>query len=71
MVKMVSLSNRAYEELKKIKGSDESFSAVIMKLLNNKNDITSFVGALKSEEDRLNGIEKSIMGDRKMNKGRY
>ena len=68
---MVSLSNRAYEELKKIRGSDESFSSVIMKLLNIKNDITAFSGALKSEEDRLNGIEKSIMGDRKMNKGRY
>ncbi len=71
MVKMVSLSNKAYEELKKIKNQDESFSDVILKLLENKNDIKKFAGLLKSEKETLESIEKSISNDRKINTGRY
>ncbi len=70
MVKMVSLSNKAYEELKKIKNENESFSDVIIKLLNKNKNIDKFAGILSSENICLDSVEKEIMDERKNNYGR-
>ena len=71
MVKMVSLSNKAYSELKDFKNADESFSDVILRLLKHKTkDIRQFAGILKDNENELDVIEERIMEDRKNNKGR-
>ena len=71
MVKMVSLSNKAYSELKDFKNADESFSDVILRLLKHKRkDIRQFAGILKDNENELDVIEERIMEDRKNNKGR-
>ncbi len=67
MVKMVSLSNKAYEELKKIKNENESFSDVIIKLLNKNKNIDKFAGILSSENIYLDSVEKEIMIKRKNN----
>ena len=69
MVKMVSLSNKAYEELKKLKNDDESFSDIVLKLIQKK-DIKKFEGILK-DNSKLTAIEKQIDNDRTNNAGRY
>ncbi|WMT50575.1 MAG: antitoxin VapB family protein [Ferroplasma sp.] len=72
MVKMVSLSNRAYSELKNIKNKDESFSDVILRLLENNNkDIKRFAGILKNEKKELDWMEECVSEDRKNNQGRF
>ena len=71
MVKMVSLSNKAYSELKDFKNVDESFSDVILRLLKYKRkDIRQFAGILKDNKNELDLIEEHIMEDRKNNKVR-
>ncbi len=69
MVKMVSLSNKAYEELKKLKNDDESFSDTVLRLIQKK-DIKKFEGILKNNS-KLTAIEKQIDNDRTNNVGRY
>jgi len=71
MVKMVSLSNKAYAELKDIKNIDESFSDVILRLLKNTKDIKQFAGILKDHKSELDLMEERITEDRKNNNGRY
>ncbi len=66
---MVSLSNKAYEELKKLKNDDESFSDIVLKLIQKK-DIKKFEGILK-DNSKLTAIEKQIDNDRTNNAGRY
>ncbi len=71
MVKMVSLSNKAYEELKNRKNKNESFSDVILKLINNNNkNIDKFAGIFKFESKYLEKIGNEIINDRKSNYGR-
>jgi predicted CopG family antitoxin len=72
MVKMVSLSNKAYSELKDVKNKDESFSDVILRLLKNSTkDIKRFAGILKDDKSELDWMEERISEDRKNNKGRF
>ncbi len=66
---MVSLSNKAYEELKKLKNDDESFSDTVLRLIQKK-DIKKFEGILKNNS-KLTAIEKQIDNDRTNNVGRY
>ncbi len=72
MVKMVSLSNKAYSDLKNAKNKDESFSDVILRLLgNNTKDIKQFAGILKNKKEELDRIEEHIAEDRRNNNGRF
>jgi predicted CopG family antitoxin len=72
MVKMVSLSNKAYSELKVAKNKDESFSDVILRLLeSHTKDIKKFAGILKNDTEELDWIEERIAEDRRKNNGRY
>ena len=55
MVKVISLSNKAYDTLRNIKGENESFSDLVIKLsLKDKKDIQRFFGVWKTKE----GISK-------------
>lgn len=67
MVKVISLSNEAYERLKILKGNDKSFSDVVIKITaNNKNkSIMEFAGAWSEEKDKWEKIKKQIYEDRK------
>ena len=72
MVKMVSLSNKAYSDLKNAKNKDESFSDVTLRLLgNNTKDIKQFAGILKNKKEELDWIEEHIAEDRRNNNGRF
>ena len=72
MVKMISLSNKAYSELKAAKNKGESFSDLILRLLeSNTKDIKRFAGILKNDAGELDWIEERIAEDRRKNNGRY
>jgi predicted CopG family antitoxin len=67
MVKVISLSNEAYERLKSIK-RDKSFSEVVVSLINEskiKNkDVMKFAGAFKDKK-KWDDVKKIIEEDRK------
>ena len=73
MVKVISLSNKAYGTLKSLKGERESFSDVVLKIVNKekKTSLLEFAGIWKDapEMDRIfeNIIkERSKAVDRKI-----
>ena len=70
MTKPVTLSNAAYEALKKVKGKDMSFSDAVLKLVeqsSNKQDFSKFAGALKTQANELEKFKLQIEEDRKRN----
>ena len=65
MTRVISLSDEAYEELKKLKGEGESFSDVVIKIaFREKKPLTEFFGKwpVKGELDK---IEKELERERK------
>ena len=67
MVKVVSLSNEAYDKLKRIKNG-KSFSEVVVELVeckNKKKDFMKFAGVFKENGDEWEKIMKKIYEDRK------
>ncbi len=71
MVRMVSLSDRAYDTLKKMKSKDESFSDMVLKLAERpkKKDIMELAGAW-ADMPEMDNIFKDILGKRRNYKGR-
>ena len=70
MTKPVTLSNEAYEALKKVKGKDMSFSEAVLKLVENSNpkkDFNKFAGALKAQARELEKFKLQIEEDRARN----
>jgi len=60
MVKVISLSNTAYETLSKIKGEKESFSEVILKLTRKKKEnIINIFGCAKEDKEFIYGLKKA------------
>ena len=59
MVKVISISNEAYESLKQIKGQTESFSDVILKLLKKKGNIMELFGCAKEDREFIKGLKKA------------
>ena len=69
MVRQVSLSNEAYERLKKAKKGSESFSDVVLRTVKSPSgDLNRFFGAWKDEEYAK--IETRILKDRKRSSSR-
>ena len=70
MVRQVSLSEEAYERLKKAKkGPEESFSDVVLRVIKSPSgDLDRFFGAWK--EDDYAQIEAKILSDRKRSRSR-
>ncbi|MBS3075292.1 antitoxin VapB family protein [Candidatus Pacearchaeota archaeon] len=67
MVKVISLSNEAYEKLKAIKNG-KSFSEVVVELVDcrkNKKNLSDFFGIWKEDSDEWGKIKKEIYEDRK------
>ncbi len=65
MTRVISLSDEAYDELKKLKKEGESFSDVVIKMtVTEKKPLTDFFGKwpVKGELDR---IEKELKQERK------
>ncbi|EQB66926.1 MAG: antitoxin VapB family protein [Thermoplasmataceae archaeon] len=70
MTKPVTLSNEAYEALKKIKGKDMSFSDVVLKLVKQSmgtHDFNKFAGTLKAQASELEKFKLQIEEDRERN----
>lgn len=66
MVKVISLSNAAYAEMKSLKENDESFSDVVLKLVEKvrKRPLTEFIGKWPGGSEELSKIRKSLTKDR-------
>ncbi|MEM4310952.1 MAG: antitoxin VapB family protein [Nitrososphaerales archaeon] len=66
MTKVISLSDKAYESLKKIKGEGESFSDVVMRLIEKERakPLTEFAGKWVGND--IEKIFMEILGDRKV-----
>ncbi len=72
MVKVISLSNDAYEKLKAIKNG-KSFSEVVVELVDSrkkKRDIMKFAGIFAKDKDEWEEIKNKIYEDRKKAKMR-
>lgn len=65
MTKVISLSEKAYGTLKKLKREDESFSDVVLRLSEEEKaeSILRFSGAWKGDD--IDDVFKTIMKDRK------
>ena len=72
MVKVISLSEVAYRELKEKKKGTESFSDVVIRLVEEKKkrNILEFAGKWPGDKKELDKIEKMIYKDRKKAKTR-
>ena len=69
MVRQVSLSEEAYERLKKAKRNSESFSDVVLRTVKSpRGNLDRFFGAWKAEE--YMSIESKILSDRKQSRSR-
>ena len=62
MVKVISLSNEAYEKLKSRKTENKSFSDVVVELVENKKkgSIMDLFGALKDDKESIKAFEESF-----------
>ena len=56
MVKTITITNEAYELLKKMKGTDDSFSKAIIKFTSERKiDLNRFLGILSEKEAEKSG----------------
>ncbi len=67
MTKIVSLSNIAYNELKLLKRSGDSFSDVVIKLVDKtkKKSLLDFFGKWPGDEKEIKEIKKKLEQERK------
>jgi predicted CopG family antitoxin len=69
MVRQVSLSEEAYERLKKAKKNSESFSDVVLRTVKSPSgDLDRFFGAWKGEE--YASIKSKLLSERKRSRSR-
>ena len=68
MVKVISLSNEAYGELKSRKNHNKSFSDVVIELTGKKKkgSIDELFGILKDDKDSVEAFEKSYKDRKKL-----
>ena len=61
MVKVISLSEEAYEKLKNRKTADKSFSDVVIELVDKKpkRSIMDLFGVLKEDKESISAFEES------------
>ncbi len=59
MVKVVSLSEEAYKTLRGMKGEEESFSELVLRLVRKKGSVSSLFGLAKKDPSFVKGLEKS------------
>ena len=66
MVKVISLSDNAYAEMKSSKRADESFSDVALRLIHSakKQSLDSFFGRWPGSSDELDKIKETLRNER-------
>ena len=67
MTKVISLSNEAYSKIKAIKKPGESFSDIVIKLVNKtkKKPLIEFFGKWPGPESEIENIKKTLEEGRK------
>ena len=71
MTRVISLSDEAYDVLKKRKNEGESFSDVVIKIARGeKKPLSAFFGSWPGGKKELDHIEKELAEDRKRAKTR-
>ncbi|MBI4150317.1 antitoxin VapB family protein [Candidatus Woesearchaeota archaeon] len=71
MTKVISLSDEAYENLRKLKGPKESFSDVVNRLsAKEKRSLTEFAGKWSGPKEELDALAKRIREEREAAKSR-
>ncbi len=71
MTKVISLSDEAYENLRKLKVIKESFSEVVNRLTaKEKRSLAEFAGKWSGPKDELDTLAKKIREEREAAKGR-
>lgn len=71
MVKQVSLSEEAYERLRRAKKLDESFSDVVLRTVKAPSgNIDRFFGAWKREGESYDSVKAKILENRKHSRSR-
>ena len=68
-VKTITITTSAYEKLKRMKGVDESFSDVILRIGSGKKSIKDFVGLLKDSGEPAEALQKRVGEIRKRASG--
>ena len=70
MTKVISISDDAYEKLKRLK-NERSFSEIIVELSSKKNetDLMNFAGSISEKE--ADNIKKEIYAERKLPSRRF
>lgn len=68
MTKIISLSNIAYEEMKSLKAAGESFSDVVLKLVNKcrRKPLLYFFGRWPGTKEEAKAIKKRLESERKL-----
>lgn len=61
-VKTITITEEAYKELKSLKGENESFSQLVLRLARAKNGqlLKKFIGAWEIPDDEMEEVEKKI-----------
>lgn len=72
MVKVISLSNKAYHEVKTLKHADESFSDVLLRMASKekKSSILDCFGSWTMSDKEAAAIKKELKESRKRSKTR-
>lgn len=73
MTKVISLSNKAYQTLRGLKGEEDSFSDVVLRIapsVQPRKKLADFFGILKDQADEWRDIKKRLYEDRKRAKMR-
>jgi predicted CopG family antitoxin len=70
MTKVISLSDRAYQELRKRKGKDESFSDVVLKMAEGKRSDSILQHAGRWVGDDADEVLGRLMKERRATKSR-
>ncbi len=69
MVRKITITEEAYERLRRLKGKDDSFSKVIVRVSEGKTDLRRFLGILSGEKElvearkRIREIRKRVSRD--------
>ena len=64
-IKTITITEDAYDSIKRLKGTDESFSELFLRISSEKKTIKDLLGAVKIDEKEASEIKKRILSYRK------
>ena len=64
-IKTITITENAYDSIKRLKGSDESFSELFLRISRETLSVSDLLGAVKIDEKEASEIKKRILAYRK------